>query len=98
MLTEPMYCSVRGGWCRCQPRCDDDKPREPRWTFSCVCDHCDKTGELYEWFPTCRECCDTVCQSCGTDYEPENNRITCKRCGGTPEQIEKAMQPKEEKK
>lgn len=45
-----------------------------------VCQRCKTETELYGSHPHCRECTDTVCEACGTDYDAETGSITCKAC------------------
>lgn len=81
MSREPKYCRVRGHWCTCSPTCED-VGEAPRAHFrpTMTCDHCKTESHLYESHPTCRECCDIVCEACGADFDAETNSITCKRC------------------
>lgn len=91
-MNEPQWCDTRRHFCTCEERCED-WPRamsaRPR-PSTMDCDHCRKTGEVYESFPMCRECCDVVCKDCGTDYDEETGRITCKRCSPDPRLCEAA--------
>lgn len=81
-MSEPTYCEVRGMHCRCGdygPTCDSRAPAGP-FSFRMKCDHCKTQSEMYEALPHCRECADVVCLDCGTDYDAESGRITCRRC------------------
>lgn len=107
-MSEPMWCDVRRNFCTCADRCDDwPKARSSTpMVFTMNCDHCHKTSDLYESFPTCRECDEEVCLQCATDVNQDGDLrdgswhytydCLCKRCV-SPEEIARAVDKIEEK-
>lgn len=83
-MAEPQYCSVRGHFCTCAPRCEDDAPRGRYFDPRTKCDRCGTFSALYEAWALCRECSEHICPACEVPGEYDVNdgcpRTLCKEC------------------